>query len=165
MAEFSTVPKNRIAEYARERYAEMYGDAPQSAPPQKNGRAALQAIGLASALRFEFRDQEYDLLPVSFADGIRLVEAREAIERIGARDAREGFELDTAEGYIAALRTVVGLTRNYVRPVAGPAYRFFWNRGWVPNPFRSATEAELGTLLGFFLGCRTISSVRRPGAR
>jgi len=165
MPEFSTVPKNRIAELAHERYALEYGSGTPEPVAHKNGPAALQAVGAGAGLRFEFQGREYELRPVSFEDGIRLVEAREAIEKIGNREAREGFDLETAEGYIRALKTVVACTHRYVRPAAGPLHRFFWKRGWMPNPFRSATEAELGTLLGFFLGCRTISSVRRPGAR
>lgn len=141
--------RSELIRIAREEYARQMPEPPKRTP-ERNVGATLVALG-AERVGIEYGGVRYELRPVSFEDGLRLIGARSAIERLGEVAQPEAGDV---EAYRQALRTVVKVAKRYIVPVG-------W-RKWLPrrNPWRSATEVEVGQLLGFALGCRTRSRVR-----
>lgn len=142
---------------AREEYARHHAPRPGPAPKPRNVLPTLLTLG-AERVAFAFRGVAYELLPVSFDDGLRLVEARAAID-VASHDDR--LTPEVARDARRALRFVVTLAPRYIRPI-----RWYRRLAWAlrlrRNPYRRATEAEVGQLLGFFLGARTMSRARSP---
>ena len=151
-----------VERIAREGYRKRFPDGPPTAPPPTNGRPMLLLAG-ADVLEIPYRGTLYELRHVSFEDGIVCVTAKAAI------DATEGAPLtpESIAAYRAACRAVVSLVPRYLRPVHGMLRRLRWRLGLHRNPFRSATDAEVGQLLGFFLASRTRSRghPRPPSAK
>ncbi len=143
-----------IEAMAREGYRKKYPGGPREAPPPANGRPALQVLG-ADTFHIPYRGRLYELGHVSFEDGIRLVEARTAITAPSDDDATP----EKVAAYLQAMRFVVRLAPRYMVPVR-PVRRFFWRLRLRRNPFRTATDSEVGQFLGFFLACRTRSRVQ-----
>lgn len=106
-------------------------------------------LALAEAGAVFFRGVPWRVPPVSYRDGIRLQQLGDrlaALALAGAPDAEQE----------AVITEMVIAFRGLVRPVG-------WRRllgRLLPNPFRRASEAEVGQLLAFFTLCRTRSSVR-----
>ena len=109
---------------------------------------------LSRPLPLEFRGRTYLVPPVPFVFGVRLVGLQDRVRRLQNQpDSPEMLaELQ------AILEEAVGMYPSLVRPKGWR--RLFWRV--VPNPFRGASEFEIGELLGFFLGCRMRSRVRHP---
>lgn len=122
-------------------------------PAPRNLRPTLIVIG-ERGLELPYRGVMYELRPVSFPDGLRLLEARNAIEEAGA-----GSDAASVKAIGSALRTVVGMTRRYLRP-RGRLRGLRWRLRLSRNPFRRATESEVGEILGFFLASRMMSRAR-----
>lgn len=100
--------------------------------------------------RLHFGDVVFDVPPVPYLAGIRLVELRQ--------------QLSSADTPAAERRTcgeIVRVMKRLVRP-RGRLRRLCW--ALLPNPFRNASEQEIGELLGFFSAHRTLSRVRFPSA-
>ncbi len=156
--QFTRLPKEELDRIAREGYARRFPDGQPSALPPANGRAMLLLVG-EDRIEIPYKGTLYELRHISFEDGLRCVTAKAAI------DALDGEEI-TPEGvaaYGAACRAVVALVPRYLRPVHGRLRRLRWRLGLHRNPFRRATDAEVGQLLGFFLACRMRSRVHsRP---
>ena len=151
------IPRALLEEASREGYRRQFPTGPRPGAPPANARATLHLLVQGDVIRIPYRGRVYELGHVSFEDGIRLVEARAAI--VALEDV-EPDEENTA-AYLGALRTVVALAPRYLLPM-NRLRRLFWRLRLRRNPFRSATDAEVGHLLGFFLGCRTRSSVQYP---
>ena len=149
-------PRSEIEARAREAYRRKFPDGRPTGAPPANGRPALLMLG-ADAIRIPYRGRMYELGHVSFEDGIRLVEARASI--LSLEDDEPTPEKVAA--YLEAMRVIVRLAPRYMVPVR-LVRRFFWRLRIRRNPFRTATDAEVGHLLGFFLGCRTRSRVQFP---
>ncbi len=147
-----------IEELAREGYRKRFSAGRQPAPPPANVGAALLLLE-GDSVRIPYRGRMYELGYVSFEDGLRLVAARSAIE---ALEESEPTPANRA-AYLQAMRLVVSMAPRYLLPVKR-VRRFFWRLRLRRNPFRSATDAEVGHFLGFFLGCRTRSRVQYPNA-
>ncbi len=150
-------PRAVIEERAREGYRRKFPEGRSSGAPPANGRPALQVLG-ADQLRIPYRGRVYDLGHVSFEDGIRLVEARVAIMAIREE---EDPTPENISAYRRAMRVIVAMAPRYMVPV-GRLRRLFWRLRLRRNPFRKATEAEVGQLLGFFLTSRMRSRVQYP---
>ncbi|KKL76133.1 hypothetical protein LCGC14_2047940 [marine sediment metagenome] len=150
-------PRAVIEERAREGYRRKFPEGRPSGAPAANGRPALRLLG-ADQLQIPYRGRVYDLGHVSFEDGIRLVEARAAIVAIGDGDDPTP---ENISAYGRAMRVVVSMAPRYMVPV-GRIRRLFWRLRLRRNPFRKATESEVGHLLGFFLTCRMRSRVQYP---
>jgi hypothetical protein len=155
---FEPLSAEELDEFAREQYARAFPKREGPPPRARNVRATRLLVG-AEQLAIEYRDVQYELLPVEFADGVLLAECRARVEAI-----EDESKLDpmVVRDYLVALRKVVALAPKYLRPL-GRVRRLLWRLGIRKNPYRRATEAEIGQLLGFFLGCRMRSRVRYPG--
>ena len=141
---------------AREEYARHHPPRARPAKP-RNTVPTLLALG-AERLAFAYRGVAYEVLPVSFADGIRLSEARAALE---AAEDEDRLTPEVARDAGRALAFVASLAPRYLRPLRWWR-RLLWAARVRVNPYRRATETEVGQLLGFFLGCRTMSRARSP---
>ena len=156
--QFTRLPKGAVERIAREGYAKHFPDGPPKARPPENGRAMLLLTG-ADTVEIPYKGTLYELLHISFEDGLVCVIAKAAIEGLEG----ESITPETVDAYRAAMRSVVALVPRYLRPVRGRLRRLRWRLGLHRNPFRRATDAEVGQLLGFFLGCRMRSRVHsRP---
>lgn len=159
MVTFSKLSRAELEEMAQGQYRRAFPDGPpQRVPRHRNIGPTLHVLD-AERIEIDFRGRRYELLPVSFSDGVRLIRARIAVEELDSETAPTESDV---EAYTEALRTVVGLAGCYLVP-RRPVRRLLWRLGLTRNPARRATEAEVARLLGFFLGCRMRSSVRYPG--
>ncbi len=150
-------PRRAVVEaLAAEGYRERYPEGRQEAPPAANVAPALRLLG-SERLVVPYRGRAYELGHVSFEDGIRLVLARATITSLDDADPTP----ENTEAYVRAMRVVVGMAPRYMVPV-GRVRRFFWRLRLRRNPFRKATDVEVGLLLGFFYGCRMRSRVQYP---
>ncbi len=160
--QFTRFAKAEVERIAREGYKRHFPDGPPVAPAPTNGRAMLTLAGV-DTLEIPYRGTLYELLHVSFEDGIVCVMAKAAIE------AAEGGPItpESVAAYGAACRAIVALVPRYLLPVHGRVRRLRWRLGLHRNPFRNATDAEVGQLLGFFLASRMRSRVhsRPPSAK
>ena len=109
---------------------------------------------LSRPLPLEFRGHTYLVPPVPFVFGVRLVGLQERVRRLQERpDSPEALgELR------AILEDAVEIFPRLARPTG---WRRLFRRV-LPNPFRQASEFEIGELIGFFSGCRMRSRVRHP---
>ncbi len=152
-------PRRAVVEaMAREGYRRKYPEGRSNGAPPANGLPALLVLG-AERLRVPYRGRLYELGHVSFEDGIRLVEAQTAINAIADGEATP----EKVAAYLGAMRYVVRLAPRYMVPVRH-VRRLFWRLHLRRNPFRKATDSEVGQFLGFFLECRTRSRVQYPKA-
>lgn len=153
------IPRSKLEEMARAEYARQFPSRPaQTAPRPRNVRPTLYLLE-QERVEVPFRGRMYELRPVSFADGIRLLEAEADISECVAREVTGR---DAARQYAAAARLIIRMAPRYLLP-RGRVRRLFWRLRLRRNPFRKATDAEVGEILGFLFGCRTMSSVRYPG--
>ena len=155
---FEPLSVEELEEVAREQYARAFPKREGPGPRPRNVRATRLLVG-AERLCIEYRGRAYELLPVEFADGVQLIDCRAAIEAV---EDESRLSPEVVRDYLVALRKVVALAPKYVRPL-GRFRRLLWRLGLRRNPYRGATETEVGELLGFFLGCRMRSRVRYPG--
>ena len=115
-------------------------------------------LAFAESAPIQYRGRYYDVAPVSFEDGLRLVEARAAVL---ALEEAVGPTAESSAAYLSSMRLIVNVAPRYLVPVAR-VRRLFWRLRIRRNPFRNATDSEVGQLLGFFLTSRTMSRVRLP---
>lgn len=129
-----------------ERFADEAGPVRRS-PGVVNGEA-VRALTLPGVLAYGGR--VYDVPPVPFPAGIQLVELRAQLQA-ATSPAEE----------LRALREMARVMKRLVRP-RGALRRATWFLR--RNPFRHASEQEIGELLGFFSVHRTQSRVRFPSS-
>ncbi len=132
---------------ARAAYAEHFATAGRAPEPTNIG-PTLQILGAGDVLCVPYRGVGYALGFVSFADGVKLVRAKAQIEELIDEEVTD----ETLAVYLEGMRVVVSMAPKYLRPVG--RWRRFVYRALRLNPFRSATDAEVGQLLGFFLTSR-----------
>lgn len=154
--DFVKVSRNRLEELAHESYVRAFSGRESPRGRVRNLEPTLIVLGERS-IEIPFRGRMYELQPVSFTDGVRLLEAKNAIDVVAHGEPSRADIL----AYRAALRRIVRMTRKYLLP-RGRLRQVAWRMRLGRNPFRKATEAELGEILGFFYGCRTSSAVRYP---
>jgi len=136
-----------LEEIAREQYRARYTD--RGRPEVRNGRAVLM---LAEPERLYYRGRAYEVRPVPYTAGIRLLEMQERFRAF----AEAPPTAESVREYARLCREATRLFRRLVRPYG--VRRLIWPL--CRNPFRDATEAEIGGLVGFFSMHRTRSSVR-----
>ncbi len=152
-------PRRAVVEaMAREGYRRKYPETRSSGAPPANGLPALLVLE-AERFQVPYGGRLYELGHVSFEDGIRLVEAQTAINAI-----TEGGETpEKVAAYLRGMLYVVRLAPRYLVPV-GRIRRLFWRLRLRRNPFRKATDSEVGHILGFFLASRMRSRAQYPKA-
>lgn len=156
MAMFAPVPRAEIERVAREGYRQQYGagGAPRPSVRPRNIHPTLVLVD-GERVEIPYRGRVYEILPVSFTDGLKLTDVSLDLDELAdAPPTREN-----RRRYVLALKRIVALAPKYLRP-RGRARRIFWR--FHRNPFRGATDREVGELLGFFLGCRMRSRVQYP---
>lgn len=154
-------PRAEVLKHAEELYQERFPDGPPAEAPANVGTMLLLAG--ADVLEMTYKGTLYELGHVSFEDGLELTRAREALEQL-----EEAVTEANVRAYALAAQRVVDMAPKYLFPVHGRFRRLRWRLRLRRNPFRDATDAEVGLLLGFFLRCRMRSRVgSRPpsGAR
>ena len=150
-------PRRSVVEaMAREGYEKKFPKGRPSSPSPANIGPTLALIGDEKRV-LPYRGRGYELGYVSFEDGLRLAEASAAIKALGEEDPTPA----ASEAYLDAMRLVVRMAPRYLLPVE-PVRRLFWRLRLMRNPFRRATDAEVGHLLGFFLASQMRSRVRFP---
>lgn len=116
-------------------------------------RTEIANVGVAlevwTPIPLYFRGRRILPRPVSWEDGLRLLEAADALERWARTDS----------GDLATLRTLFRRVADLCWIAARPRWLPAWAQRLRRNPFRRATEAELREVLRFFGRCRTISLV------
>jgi hypothetical protein len=105
--------------------------------------AAVMAIG--QRRRLVYRGRAFEVDPVSYRDGQHLQSLTRAIAEASTNAGA------TDEGLEDIFTEAVGVFHRLVHPRS-------WR--WRRNPFRVASEREVGELLGFFHSCRSRSGVR-----
>lgn len=130
--------------------AELVGEDRSSAPPAVKNRSAVRALTASGT--FVFRGVRYSSRPVGYLAGVdlQLIEIR-AKELQGQPETRESL----AE-FAETIEQLAEIFDAHARPMS--RWRR-WLRPLLGNPFRAMTEAEAGTLHGFFSQCRRRSSV------
>lgn len=154
---FEPLDVEGLERVAREQYARAFPAREGPPPRPRNGGPTLHMLG-AERMAFVFRGVAYELLPISFEDGIRVAEARAAL--LAAED-EERLTPEVARDANRALKLVARLAPKYLRPLR-LWRRLLWALRIRRNPYRDATEVEVGQLMGFFLGSRTMCRVRSP---
>ena len=118
---------------------------PQQAPEVLNTGAV---VGLDGVRVLEYRGRRYAVPPVPYTAGLKLQQIVRTFERL-ANDPNAS-EADA----LATANEAVGLFASLVRRP--------WYARFLPNPFRRASDAEVGQLLHFFWMCRMSTGVRNP---
>lgn len=164
------VPREEVLEHAAEGYRRRYPDGPPRVGRPANAGAVLLLVG-GDVLEMTYRGRLYEIGFPSFEDGVRLTLASHALEALEEDATPERYL-----AYLEALRLVASMAPKYLKPaVPSPELplrhrtglrlrRLCWILRLRLNPFRNATEAEVGLLLGFFLRSRTRSRVGSPGS-
>lgn len=134
------IPPERFDEVQAALRAETEAQAPEMA-----NVAAVASLSEVDLL--EYRGRVLLVRPVSYLHGVKLQEIEQRLQKLAG----------TAETTLSEVRSLleeaIALFGEIVRPGG--------IRGWFfRNPFRGATEAEIGALHAFFSACRMRSSVR-----
>lgn len=129
------------------------GGVSREAPPVRNLDAVLE---LGDGFEFSFRGKRWEIPPVSFEDGARALALARWIDGITARP-----DSLTVENYRDRVREAVSLIHSVVRPKGRLRRIVYRLRGEKRSPFRTATDHELGVLIGFSWRRRTRSPDRR----
>lgn len=132
------VSHDRLREMAREEYRRQFPGPVRNEMPGTVNADAARHVG--RPVVFAFRGEPYTLPPIPWEDGVALYELQMRFLRPGSTDE-----------YRDACREAVRLMG-----------RLAHRRGWrgrlrriLPNPFRHASEGEIGEVLDFFWTCRT----------
>jgi hypothetical protein len=119
--------------------------AKRKASPARPARNFGPVIHLTDPARVWYRGQYYEIPPVSYRAGL---EAVEIVRRIG-----ELAKSDSLHGYVDLLSDAIQLIRKNVRPHRPSLWRrLTWA---IHNPFKNASELEVGDLLSGLLQRRT----------
>lgn len=134
----SKVPVNRLQELAQEEYRRQFPQPVHRERPETVNAEA--ATGIDRPVVFAFQGKPYVLRPIPWEDGVALHELQMRFLRPeGAADYRD------------ACREAVALMGRLARCRGWRG----WLRRVLPNPFRHASEKEVGEVLDFFWLCRT----------
>lgn len=115
--------------------------------------------------RFAYRDNEYEVAPVSYLDGMQIQQYGNTIMRLSdamdrALTDESHTEDDTLRELLAALEGCAAIMHRLAKPTRIFGRLAEW---WKGNPFRHATITELGELMAFFSLRRTASSIALSG--
>ncbi len=115
------------------------------------------AVELGHYISFEFRGKKYSIPPVSFEVGAQL--------QMVMNDLRNISDLNVGANNIYIMRKILRRATNIFYDQIVPhgwkpwQARFVKWLGIYPNPFKRASEGEVGALLGFFSRHRMTSTV------
>lgn len=126
--------------------AELRGEQRPDAPEIAN---AATVLGLGEAGVLFFRGRAFRVPPVGYREGVRLQQLADRLAALALAAAPDDEQVEAIDEMIAAFARL-----------AHPVGWRGWLRALLPNPFRHASEVEVGQLLAFFSHCRTRSSVR-----
>ena len=125
---------------------------PSSPPPPKTANV-VPVLALGDTAFVHFRGRAFAVPPVPWHAGTKIQAAL-----VAARDLGTDMGPAEIEKLHAIMAPIPDLVWSLCRPVGILPRLFRWLR-ILPNPFRHATEGELGALLGLFWERRTRSSV------
>lgn len=114
---------------------------------------------LTNPTRFPFRGRNWEVPPISATDGIRIFELLHTLDEF-KRKAPDGSD-DLVGLYATFLRESLKIIRRCLKPERGRLRRLFWRVRLSRNPWNTASDVEIGEILGFFWMCRTRSGDRR----
>lgn len=126
-----------------------------AAPAPVNLQAASE---LAQVVPLVYRGQRYVITPLSYTDGVKLQMIMKEIDDLKYLSATLAAGLLIMD----VLRRSTVIMAKYMVPVGikPKAWRVLRGMRLARNPLRSASEGEIGVLLGFFLLHRQTSSVK-----
>lgn len=143
-------PEGEIERIAREGYRKHFAD-----PEPVNFANFAPVLELREDTLLVFRGRMYRAPPVSFEDGLRLIE----LAALQTEVAKSNEAIEIARGINQIQRAAVKAFRRLCRPID-------WRRfcyPLCPNPFRKSSMREVDELLGFFYTLQTKSGVRYHG--
>lgn len=112
-------------------------------------------LDLGNIVFFHFRGRAYGMPPLPWAEGQRLMKVwLEASQHTT-------ITKDNAQAYFAALRQIPPILWRNCYP-SSKLLRIMRRLGLMKNPFKSATEQELGRYASFFLARRMRSGESNP---
>ncbi len=153
------LPRAVLEERSREAYRLKFPEGRPRGDPPANARPLLLMVA-GDHVRVPYRGREYELGYVSFEDGVRLVLAQAAIDELNGTN--KAPDPEAVARLLEGMRTIVSMCPRYLLPVGGRVRRFLWRLGIRRNPFKDATDTEVGQFLGFFLESRMRSRARYP---
>jgi len=124
------------------------------AGPPPAPRNIRPVLWLTDPFRVPFRGRLWEIPPVSFEDGARVLEFNAWV------DAEDPARFVTE--YRTKHRDIMRLIRRCVRPHWSRWARIRWRLGLMRNPWKTASMQDLGEILGFFWMRRMTSPVRHP---
>jgi hypothetical protein len=134
-------PRQEVEAAWREYFAQT-GDA-----GMRETRNVAPVLYLTDPVRVPFRGHMYAIPPIPYTVGLEVIELQGELVRITEK-------MDVA-AYRRILIRTVKLIRQHVKPYEPkPWMRVRWMLGW--NPFRRASEMELGEFLAGFVMRRTM---------
>ena len=134
-------PRQEVEAAWREYFAQT-GDA-----GMRETRNVAPVLYLTDPVRVPFRGHMYAIPPIPYTVGLEVIELQGELVRITEK-------MDVA-AYRRILIRTVKLIRQHVKPYnPKPWHRVRWMLGW--NPFRRASEMELGEFLAGFVMRRTM---------
>jgi hypothetical protein len=134
-------PRQEVEAAWREYFAQT-GDA-----GMRETRNVAPVLYLTDPVRVPFRGHMYAIPPIPYTVGLEVIELQGELVRITEK-------MDVA-AYRRVLIRTVKLIRQHVKPYnPKPWHRMRWMLGW--NPFRRASEMELGEFLAGFVMRRTM---------
>lgn len=156
----NTKPRDEV----RRAWEEHRAARPKFAEPRPLNLRAVCEIAGDELLYFNGR--HYLVPPVTFEDGAVLTDLLAQVQALGMVERPTRAQLEEMRD---VLRAAVSLMGSLVRPLRyrargprGVLSRMAWR--FTGNPFRRATAAEVGWLLGFFCALRTRPRVRHESA-
>lgn len=148
---------NRVAnELTAELHAKDFARWRASRSQGEAGRVvnARPVLYLTDPVRWPFRGRMYEVPPIPFATGVRVVEFTEWVGTLKDRKGLDGF----ADEYRRHIGRALKIIRRCVIPDRRyRVWRFLWRLRLVRNPWRSASVEEVSELMGFFSGRLTRS--------
>jgi hypothetical protein len=128
---------------------------------QSRGVNARPVLYLVEPVRWPFRGRMYEVPPIPFRTGVRVVAFTEWVNGLRQRKEMDGFAdeyRDKIGGALKIIRRCVIPDKRYrVR-------RLLWRLRLMPNPWRTASVEEVSELMGFFSGRLTKSLDRQAPA-
>jgi hypothetical protein len=137
--------KSRIE--VEEAWKAVEGEA-QGARPKVKARNLGPTLWLADPMRMPFRGLMYEIPPIRYSAGVEATNIQKGIiEAVGR---------DDLQAYQELLKEATELIRANVRPYRWKrwGHRLRWALGW--NPFKEASEFEIGEFLAGFQMRRTM---------
>lgn len=143
MLTLNRVSRAELEAQAHEQYRRLMGvqpgeRVPVPAPDVVNG---IEAATIGDAAGFWYRGRRFVLPPIPYSDGLRLHEMTLRIAQASDMESIEDTMREAVEAF-ARLASPASVVR-------------FVPRRLRPNPFRKASEREIGQLLDFFWMRRT----------